>query len=493
MNSSAHPDLHPPRRLSRVLLVILAVLVVIAMVRVLSGWINPAPPLPVPANLEQLQPQLRAYIEEQLDWVRQHPRQMERHATLGMVYAANQLWHEARLAFENAVHLRPSEPLAHLYLAVATQETGDHDTALELYRQLTHQFPDFPQGHQRLGDATLRAGQTEEAAAAFQRLVELAPNEWRGHAGLGEVELRRGNYVQAVAHLEHAITRDAHALNARSLLGMAYRGLGRMEEAERELRLGLDSQNFPMPDPWGDTAHQHMRLIQDQIEVARSYSIAGHHERAIGRLVNALGYAPTNLTLLNNLAIALNRAGQPEQALHVIRKIHELDPHNLSASVTASIATHTLGQMDQALAWAEKAVAQAPQMTLAHVARANALLGQGRDEVAIQALQDAARCDPRDPEIQIEIGDLFLRNLDQPDNALIHYQQASRLDPTHLGARLRLARVYIERLEFDDARRETDHIRTLDPAHPGLPILEEQIYARSPPRSVSSPSPDTNP
>jgi tetratricopeptide (TPR) repeat protein len=482
-----------PRRSSRVLLAIFALLVIFAGVRSLSAWMNPPPPIPVPANLEQLQPQLQAYIQEQIDWVRQHPKQTERHATLGMVYAANQLWPEARLAFENAVHLRPEEPLAHLYFAVSTQEAGDQETALELYRQLTRRFPSFPQGFQRLGESALRAGFTDEAATAYGRLIELAPEEWRGHAGLGEVELRRGNHARAADYLEQAVQLDPQATNARSLLGLAYRGFGRTEEAELELRLGLDSQNFPMPDPWGQTAHQHMRLIPDQIEVARAYATHGHHDLAIDKLVEALAYAPTNLPLLNNLAVALDHAGQPENALRVVDKIREINPNELSALITASAVTHALGRADDALDWADRAVALAPKATRPHIARANALLGLRRDEEALDALLDASRCDPRDAEIHIEIGDLLLRNLERPDEAFTHYQQASRLNPTHVGARLRLARMHIERFEFDDARRELDRIRTLDPAHPGLPILEEQIYARSPSQPAASSKPDAEP
>jgi tetratricopeptide (TPR) repeat protein len=493
MIPTAQPNSPAPRRSSRVLLAVFALLVLVALVRTMSAWLNPAPPVPVPANLDQLQPQLRAYLQEQIDWVQRDPQQMERHATLGIVYAANQLWHEARLAFENAVLLRPNEPLAHLYVAVATQETGDSETAFDLFRQLTRRFPNFPQGFQRLGDMALRAGLTEEATAAFQRLVELAPDEWRGYAGLGEIELRHGNHSRAAAHLERAVALDDRTANARSLLGLAYRGLGRMEEAEQELRRGLDSRNYPMPDPWGDTAHLHMRLIQDQVEIAGNLSHRGQHDRAIGMLVDALSFAPTNLPLMNSLAVALTRAGQPDQTLLVVKRIHDIDPHNLSAAISGSIAAHALGQFEQSLAWADQAVDLAPHHSLTHVARANALLGQGHDERALEALLEAARCDPRDAELQIEIGDLLLRNLDDVDAAITHYQQAIRLDPTLVGARLRLARLYIERFDFDHARHEVNRIRQLDPVNPGLPLLEEQIYARSPPRSATPPTAAPNP
>jgi tetratricopeptide (TPR) repeat protein len=492
-DDSTTPPPASRRRSSRLLPGLLVLLVIVILFRTVSERLSPAPPVPVPAHMEALQPQLRDYIQAQVEWVERDPRQMERHATLGIVYAANQLWREALASFQNAATLRPREPLAHLYTAIATQEIGDQEGALQLFRELSRRFPAFPQGLHRHGETALRAGLLEEASDVFERLVEVAPDEWRGHAGLGEIELRRGQSAQAAEHLERAVALDPQALNARSLLGLAYRGLGRMEEAEFQLRLGQDSQSYPMPDPWGDTAHQHMRLIQDQVEVARGHSMAGHHDRAIGMLLEALSYDQTNLALMNNLAIALNRADRPDHALQVVHKIREFDSNNLSALITASMAAHALGEMDQALNWADRAVAQSPETTQAHLARANALLGQRRDEDALEALLAAARCDPRDAEIQMEIGDLLVLNFDRPDEALVHYQRASRLNPILSGAPLRLARLHIERFEFDEARREIDRLRLLDPAHPGLPLLEEQHYARSPPRSATAPGRSSDP
>ena len=70
------------------------------------------------------------------------PRDARRHATLGMVYAANSIW--PKLVWHSeTLQLDPKEPLAQLYFAVATQETGDFDEALKLYRQVTVRFPDF--------------------------------------------------------------------------------------------------------------------------------------------------------------------------------------------------------------------------------------------------------------------------------------------------------------------------------------------------------------
>src|SRR5437867_6622583 len=163
---------------------------------------NPVVDVPVPSDLSRLDPQLRDYLKLQLKWVGQKPADPARQATLGIVYAANLLWAEARRCFSNVTRINPKQPLGHLYLAVATQETGDYSVALQLFRKTTKMFSDFAPGYDHLGTALLRAGNADEADMVFQRLTELAPDEWRGYAGLGEVKLRQNKLDEAARFLE---------------------------------------------------------------------------------------------------------------------------------------------------------------------------------------------------------------------------------------------------------------------------------------------------
>ncbi len=452
-------------------------MVAIALVIVRWGysWIHPAPDIPVPADLDQLQPQLRAYVLQLVQEAKAAPRDLHSHATLGIAYASNQLWPEAKVCFENAARLAPEEPLAHLYVAVATEELGDYSEALRLYHELTVRFPSFPQGFYRVGKLALQLGSIEEAKPAFTRLVELAPNEWRGHAGLGEIALRQGDPAAASTHLEKAVALDPQAGNAHSLLGLAYRGLGREEEAALELARGEDSQNFPMPDPWGKTAHQHMRLVQDQIEIAQRYSIEGEVDRAINILANAAFYSPTNLALLNALAVALNRANRPDQAQVVLNQLFTQNDGYLPGVITASLVARNLGQTNESLAFANRAVLLAPKSAHSHVALANALLASEKDQEAVEALLEAARYDPKNAELQLEVGDLLLLNLNRPDEALDHYQTACDLKPTLVSAQIHRAQVLIEKGRVGEAEQVVTLICKLEPTHPALPLLRKQL------------------
>jgi tetratricopeptide (TPR) repeat protein len=437
-----------------------------------------APPLP--SKFEQLEPQLRAYIAEQVTWVKQSPREARRHATLGLVYAANGLWAPARQAFDHAVRLDRREPLARLYLAVAAQELGREAEALNLLRQLTEAFPEFAPGQYRLGDALLRAGDPAAAGRHFQRLQELAPQEWRGFAGLGECRLKLGAPAQAALLLERAVELEPAAKPAHHLLGQAYQRLGRLDDAQRELRLGLNALHYPMPDAWSVQAPRHMKLIQDQIEMAREYAGIGQPARSIAILEAALAFNPTNLSLLNNLAIACNQAGQPQRARMLAEQALLVDSRYLPARMTLSASCLAAGLIDEAMVHAERALELAPNMALTHVAKANVLLAQEADAEALAELEAASRCDPQNAQLYLELGDVCLRNLDRPTAALDHYRKALEQDPTLLAGYLRLAQLHLHLNQTNEARAALEAGRKIAPSEAAFAPLDEQLRRPKP-------------
>jgi tetratricopeptide (TPR) repeat protein len=436
---------------------------------------KPLLPIPIPKDLERLEPQLRAHLTEEIARVKAAPRDASRHATLGLAYAANGLWPEAQKAFLNAVQLDPLEPLAHLYSAVSFQELGAADEAIKRLRELTVNFPSFAPGFYRLGDALTRTGAFDEAAAAFQRLTELAPTEWRGFAGLGECRLRQGKADQAANLFQKALSLAPREKLPHHLLGQAWQKLGRTNDAARELRVGLDAPHYPMPDAWSVQAPQHMKQLQDQMDMAREYTEAGVPAKAVQLLAAALEFSPTNLSLLSNLGIALNQAGQPQQAKTVLLKAIAIDAHYLPAQVAISVTCLALGQKDEAMYHADRAIALGPNNAFPHVTKANVLLALERDLDALAELEAAARCDPANAQLPMEMGDICLRNLDRPAEALDHYHRASQLDPTFFPAQIRLADLNLRLGNTNEAQSALLAARALAPNDPAVTALQRRL------------------
>jgi len=431
--------------------------------------------VPVPSDLSRLDPQLRDYLKLQLKWVGQKPADPARQATLGIVYAANLLWAEARRCFSNVTRINPKQPLGHLYLAVATQETGDYAGALQLFRQTTKMFSTFAPGYDRLGTALLRAGISQEAELAFQRLTELAPEEWRGYAGMGEVKLRQNKFAEAAQFLEKAQAIEPTARMVDHLLGLAYRGLGRKEQAEWELRVGLNAVQSPMPDAWGLIAQEHVRLLPQQIDLASDYLSEGHPAEVLRVLSEAAKYHPDNLTVLEYVGQAHRSLNQFVQARRVAEFMLSLNERSVSAHVLMADVCLDLDLKDEAMSHAERAIALGPDLARPYLVKADVNFAFGRAQEGLLARQEAFKRDPQNPLIAVDIGDALFHLLGNPEAAERFYEQAVALNSALPLGYLRLAEAAIQLHQFERARNSIAQARKLDPQAPELALLEARL------------------
>ncbi len=442
---------------------------------------KPSLPVPTPVNPANLDPYLRQYVDERVSWVRESPRDPDRHATLGLVFAANGLWSEAKLAFENVARMDPKEPLAVLYLAVCHQELGQPGRAIELLREVTKQFPDFAPGFYRLGDYALRLGAVEEAERAFSRLTELRPDEWRGFSGLGEIKLRQAAPAEAVPFLEKALQIDPRAKPIRALLGQAYQQLGRMEEAQRELALGLNASHYPMPDAWSDHAREHMRLPFDLIEMAQGHLRSGAPEKAVQVLEKAVLFHTNNPSMLVTLALAKTMAGEPEKARPLLNHVLRVDTSSVPAYVALSACDLAVGEAERALSNANRAVLIGSSQPEPYLAKANALLNLNRDAEAVAALEMAHRWDSNNAQILLDLGDVRLRNLGQLNEALMDYRKAAAGDPLFVPAHLRIAELSLKIGDRAAAIASLETAQKLAPQDPSIARALERVKREAAP------------
>jgi eukaryotic-like serine/threonine-protein kinase len=448
----------------------------------LVGWAayfltQRAPLLPVarPAQSATLDPQVRAYVEHMASLVEADPRHPAKRATLGLAYAANELWAEARQTFLDAARLDPDQPLAPLYAAVAREELGDLAGAMPEFRLLTEQYPAFAPGWYRLGDSALRTGDLPLAETAFNNLVRLAPTEWRGPAGLGEVRLRQGQPNEAIRWLEQARGLDPAARGGVYLLGQAYRAVGRTNEARLAVALGGNDFRQPMPDPWSEQAPRHMRRLPDQLAQAEELANQGRPDLGVALLQQAHQFHPNHPGLTVQLAVALNRAGQPAQALPLLDRVLQSDPKSIAARIARSHALAQLGQGQAALTEAQAATALDPKLAQAHLAVANALLAREMDQEAVESLRTAAACDPRNGEIQLEIGTVLWRNLADPAGAHAHFLQAVELAPALPRAMVQLGLLQLALGQRGAARESLARLQSMAPGSPETAELADAL------------------
>lgn len=135
---------------------------------------------------------------------------------------------------EKAIELDSTLPLAHELLGEIALVGNHLDEAIaELEKERAHN-PLEGSVYDRLGDAYVRAGRFDDAQHVLQEAVLLEPSSTGPLILLGKAMLKKNDPLGASTYLERAAQMDPANYMTHSLLGQAYRAMGRLEDSSRE-------------------------------------------------------------------------------------------------------------------------------------------------------------------------------------------------------------------------------------------------------------------
>jgi len=155
------------------------------------------------------------------------------YGALGRVFHAYEFFASAEPAYRNAARLQTSEPGWPHLLGYLFQQTGRFDEAADRYAAAVRLRETDRAAALRLADVWLELNRLVEAREQYTSLLPVFPAA--AARGLGEVSLRQRRYREAVEHFSRALERAPRASALHYSLAMAYRGLGRLEDARAQL------------------------------------------------------------------------------------------------------------------------------------------------------------------------------------------------------------------------------------------------------------------
>jgi tetratricopeptide (TPR) repeat protein len=164
------------------------------------------------------------------------PESFDAQFTLGRaLYGAGDAPAASR-AFRSAVALKPDDARARFFLATSLEESGDEAGALATYRELASRQPRAAEGHLGVGVLLVKRGGTEaeEGLKELTRTLEINPDLYEARVALGRALVARGRAAEAVEHLRRAAELAPGNPEPHYQLSMAYRRLGRKEDADAE-------------------------------------------------------------------------------------------------------------------------------------------------------------------------------------------------------------------------------------------------------------------
>lgn len=223
------------------------------------------------------------YLKQVQSWI--GSVNVDSNYVLGLCYIHTQNYDEARRSFAQLYGVPPDSGAAHLFLArmllrqeydavaeQSAQRAAALDPKLPLVHYLLGEFylyksnvekaiqefeleqklnPGYAGTYDRLGDSYNRVGRYDDAERALQRSILLDATATGPYILMGKVLMKKKDYASALNYLEKALRMDPSNYISHHLMGEAYRGLGREQDAERELKRSEELQSSQENKPQG--------------------------------------------------------------------------------------------------------------------------------------------------------------------------------------------------------------------------------------------------
>jgi tetratricopeptide (TPR) repeat protein len=370
--------------------------------------ISDAPPPELPRlPLDRYPPGLRVRVEEALARAEREP-QASAAGELGMLLHAYEQLEPAKACYRRARALEPTA-FAWPYLEGVVQEAlGDHGAAAAALRDALQAQPSSLPARLKLAEVLLATGDLAGSETLFQAILTDHPQAPQAHYGLGRVEAARGRPAAAVDRYREA-TRLLPAFGAAEYaLALAYRDLGREEEARQHLAL---YQKFWLEAPPLD-------------------------DRVMERVRQLKGGA------LQHMAegVRLGKAGDTQGSIREHEAALKEDPNLAQAHANLISLYGRLQRWDDAERHYRAAIALRPGLADAHYDYGVALSQQDRRREAAAAFEKALEINPYHSRAHGNLGALLLAE-GARDKAEAHFEKALENDPANRLARYNLARV----------------------------------------------------
>ena len=374
---------------------------------VLSGCRRQQPP-PLPdVALDGVEAGVRKELRRALDEARNAPDDPEAVGRLGMYLHAAQNCEAAVAAYRRALFLAPDEFRWAYYLGACLAASNEPKAAAAAFRRALELNPSYTRSAIRLADQLIWTGKNREARETLLKILAERPGDSAVSFRLGRLAMREGDPAQAAAWFEKALERVSFGAGHYAL-ARAYRALGRVEDARRQLRLykQYKVRQLPVQDPLLAALDDLLRPQAERIRRARKLLEAGRLWEAIAELEEVLRQKPGDARTHANLVLLYGQAGMLRKAEEHYRLAEEIRPNLPKLHYNWGLALEKQGRFAEARRAFRRAVRSDPRFAYAHfhLARMEARLGDRT--AAIRHYRRALRLDRSLEQARTELEEL---------------------------------------------------------------------------------------
>jgi tetratricopeptide (TPR) repeat protein len=317
------------------------------------------------------------------------------------------------------------------------------DDALARYRDAVAKFPSFRRAYRSIGLICVRKNMLEDAIAAFNRMIELGGADAYSYGLLGFCHSTRQDYQPAEAAYRNALLLQPENVEWRLGLTRSVFKQGKYEDAASLLDVLITA--FPdKADFWLLQAHTYLGLKEPMKAAVNLEALDGIGKSTVDSLFT-LGDIYVAESLPDRAASAYARAVAKDPGQSPGRSIRaaEMLASRGGSSQAADLLQDVREQWGDALADGDKRRVLKLQARLA-------MAGGATDDAAVAILQEVIELDPLDGEALMLLGQHHQRG-GRPDEAILFYERAARIDAFAANAKVRIAQVYVSQERFSDA------------------------------------------
>lgn len=381
----------------------------------------------IPAAL--LEPDTARLVNGSFEKVRANLHSAPAWGEYGLVLMHLEYLTEAGIAFERAEALAPTEgrwPYLHALMLMPREP----EPALAKLRRAVALCPEQPDAPRlRLAQFLGERGFVEEAETHFQTLLRQRPDHAPARLGLARLRRSQGSLMESKNLLASCLDDPHTAAGAHVLLASLQQALGdatgAAATARRSSALAAD---VAWPDPWWAKAAQ---------------------------------WRAGRKALLAEASRLLDQR-QFTEALSLLGRITTNDPAAAEAWYQMGWAHNQLQQRPEAERALRQYLRLSPQSPKGLAQLAVSLLGQRQFTEAVELLQAAVRLKPTWRELHSNLGYACVQ-LSCPDEAIVHFREALRLDPNYVPSYTALAELLSRRGEGEEAKRLLELALQLNP------------------------------
>ncbi len=428
------------------------------------------------------------------------------HAILGLIDLSQGKEENAFAELQKATRLAPTAAAPWKALAELHAAKGNREAAATTLRAGVESASDPADLLLALGRMLIGEGRLREAASTLERALSSRPGDTDILIALAETAQGMQENSEAEEYLNRALAISPALLPAVKHLAALLKTLGRLSEARTilERAIAADPQSPDLlielgsllidifrnsPDADSSLAGTALSVLRQAEGLLggepdlRLRSLIGWARVFAGQLPEAVSLFSALLQALEGLTVeqkveahkglaeAMLRSGDFPTAIHNLQAALQLAQNDSGIRQRLGEAFAGSGLHEDAQAAFRKILADKPDHIPALSALAGSLLALHRPEEAVSVLRQAAELDPANPELPIRLAEIFLQSGDGNQARTEMARSLQLSGPGNTGIALRAGRLLASLKEYAEAASVLEKALAEDPA--SIPLLAD--------------------